>query len=306
MNKDTFLDLYNPRFPVATNNFENGLKTKRRDTALKMRWVQTHTEHAPNLLVLDFDDENAEWTLKGLVEEEGVIPQPNFQTLNPASNHIQAGYFIEGFAGKAKTNKFFKDIHKKLKIVSNTDYAYGNYTMRNPLHPYQVTTWGTDHLYSLSELSEYTKGVRLPSANKGAQIPSEAWGRNHGTFEALRKYAYSLYVKLKFKDDNFFEIAIYEKALELNASWAEALPLNEVRSIARSVYKWVIKNFTAEQFSKKQTYRINQRWNGQGETTAAKMLAYREAGFKIKEIAEAEGMTINAVKQALHRAKNKN
>lgn len=302
MNKTDFLELWTPSKPLASDDIKSYLYEYWRKEALNMRWVSNSHPSKLNLMVLDYDVYEAEYHIKGLIEDE-VIPEYNYITINPATTHAQVGYFIDGFAHTPKAQDYFKDLHKKFKIAGKSDLAYGNLTMRNPLNRYQTTGWGTDHLYTLDELKRFCGGTE--SVSRRAELVAVEGMRNEATFEALRKWAYTLRVNLKFKEDAFFEIAVREHAAELNASLEQPLPMAEVNKIAKSVYKWVMARFNPETFSKIQSARANRRWGNQGEETGIKMLAYREAGFKIREIAEAENMTVNAVKQALHRAKAK-
>lgn len=302
MNKNDYLELWTPSKPLASDDIKTYLYEYWRKEALNMRWVSTSHPAKKNLLVLDYDVYEAEYHIKNLIEDE-VIPEYNYITINPQTTHAQVGYFIDGFAHTPKAQGYFNDLHKKFKVASKSDVAYANNTMRNPLNRYQTTGWGTSHLYTLKEIEAFCRGTEFVS--RTTELIAVEGMRNEATFEALRKWAYTLRVKLQFSEDSFFELAVAEKAAELNASLEEPLPLNEVYKIAKSVYNWVMVRFNATTFKQIQAARAKKRWGNQGEDTAMKMLAYREAGFKIREIAEAENMTVNAVKQALHRAKSK-
>jgi hypothetical protein len=306
MTTNDFHQLWKPVRPLATNNWEEGQFRMSRENAVTKRFIETTPKNYRNLMVLDVDEEQSEWFVKGLIEEEGLIPQPNYITINPSSEHAQIGYFIDGHIGTPKGIQFFNDVFESLKFNSKTDLAYGGRSMRNPLHDWQKTEWGTDHLYTLKELKEYCKKVRTPS-----QKAQEATGgRNTDTFNSLRSFGYKAFKHAS--KDKPLESIIWERALELNFSLKDTnelqLSMTELRSISNSVTKWIEKHFDEKAFSKKQAYRVGFRWDKNMEEREERnknILSMIEAGFTVKEIAENMSMNYEATKTAVRRLKNK-
>lgn len=305
LTKTDFTDLWLPRMPKATNDFTTtpGLVTMPKKEALNYRWFNTNTKKLKNLMTVDIDKDQSVWYIKGLVEEQGVLPEPSFITINPASEHAQVGWFIEGYVGTTKSINWFNNINRGLTRISGGDYAYGGYTMRNPTHPYQQTVWGTDHLYTLKELNEYIKqpGVE-PTISEETEMVA---GRNVALFDALRKWSYR--ARLHYPTWNAWNIAITERAHELNCSFSTPLPPNELKSIINSVAKWVWnKNFNEETFRKIQSHRSRKREVVKNASERAEMIMLMvDSGFSIQEVADNLNISYNAAKISIYRSKNR-
>lgn len=306
LTKTDFTELWLPRMPKATNNFsiQPGLVSMPKKEALDYRWFNTNVTKMKNLLTVDIDMEQSEWYIKGLVEEEGILPEPSFITVNPASEHAQVGWFIEGFVKSDKSVEWFTNINKGLTALAGGDAAYGGYTMRNPTHPYQNTIWGTDHLYSLQELNTFTSKRKMfePKISEATEMIS---GRNVAMFDALRKWGYR--AKLRFNNYSDWSIAITERANELNFSFGSPLPHSEVKSIVNSVSRWIWnKNFNEETFRKIQTYRSHKRQVVKDAPQRAEnIMVMVESGFTIKEVAENLGISYDAAKISIRRSKQR-
>lgn len=299
-----FHELWLPLKPQATSNFEeDGLVTMPRVDALKHRWFNTNTKQLKNLIMLDIDLDQSEWHIKSLVEEEGKIPEPSFVTINPASEHAQVGYFIDGFVTSEKAVDFFKHINKGLSILAGGDAAYGAHTMRNPLHEYQRTVWGTDHLYTLNELNAFASKVNK-SEYKISEETEMGQGRNVALFEALRKWGYR--ARLQYNDYGSWVIAATERANELNFSFSQPLRHSEVRAIVASTTKWVWRKFDKETFIKIQKARSAKRAVVQNaHQRATDIMVMVEAGFSISEVAENLGISYGAAKISIRRSKER-
>lgn len=300
-----FTDLWLPRTPKATNDFSTkpGLVAMPKIDALEYRWFNTNVRKIKNLLTVDVDVEQSEWYIKALVEEDGVLPEPSFITINPSSEHAQVGWFIEGFVKTEKSINWFDNINKRLTLLAGGDAAYGGYTMRNPTHPYQQTLWGTDHLYTLNELNTYTSKKKLVEY-KVDETTETIIGRNVAMFDALRKWGYR--ARLRFTTYSSWNIALTERANELNFSLSEPLPTSEVRSIVNSTSRWVWKNFSETSFRKIQKARSNRRQVvKEAPQRAENIMAMVEAGFSIKEVAENLGISYDAAKISIRRSKER-
>jgi hypothetical protein len=304
LNTDEFCDLWKPVRPLATNNWKDGQYRMSRQDAITKRFIETTPKNYRNLMVLDIDEEQSDWFIKDLIHEKGLIPKPSYITINPSSEHAQIGYFIDGHIGTTKGIQFFTDVFESLKFNSNTDLAYGGRSMRNPLHDYQQTEWGTDHLYTLKELKEYCKKVRTPS-----QKPQEATGgRNTDTFNSLRVFAYKAFKQAT--NEKPLESIVWDRALELNYSLIEThgsqLSITELQSVCKSVVKWVEKHFDEKAFSKKQAYRVGLRWEKTAIERAERnenIKVMLEAGLTVREISENINMNYEATKTAVRRLK---
>lgn len=303
LTNNDFIDLWKPTFPFATDDFKNGMRRMKRENAMTKRFIETTPKKLRNLITLDIDLPESEWHLKSLIHDDGLIPEPSFITINPASEHAQVGYFVNGSIQSPKAVDFFNDISTGLQIIASGDACYGGRTMRNPLHDYQRTLWGTDKLYSLKELNEYAvkaKTFDVPVDNDTI-VGS---GRNEAMFEALRKWAYR--ERLKYTTYEAWAIAAQERGNELNFSLENPLSHSEVRAIVSSTVKWVWKNFNKETFSKIQKARSNKRAVVKNAPLRDRaILDMVEAGFTVSEIAENLNIGYNASKTAISTAKKR-
>lgn len=300
MNKDDFLSLWLPKYPFATDSWDNGLYRMKREKAIGKRFIETCPKTMRNLIVLDVDIEQAEWHIKGIVEEEGLLPEPSFITINPVSEHAQVGYFIDGFSRSPKSQHFFTDISKGLQTIMSGDAAYGGRTMRNPLHPFQHTIWGTDTLYHLNELKEYTKYADIVNVDEESLF---GYGRNKAVFDSVRAWAYR--ERLKHDDYDKWYSVVENKAKELNGSLEQPLFTNEIRTIVKGVVSFTWKKFSKESFSALQSHRAKQNpVVMKAEEHYATFIHYRYVeGLSIKEIAAIEGISYENAKKTLQRAR---
>lgn len=314
LDSSEFIDLYKPRRPMATNSFEHGLYPRSRSKALAMRYTEAAPQNYKNLFVLDFDSPTAAWDIKSAVWDDGVIPEPNFVTVNPASEHAHAGWFIEGFLHTEKAKAYGNHIFRGLRAVSGSDEAYNGRLMRNPLHANQWTSWGTDHLYSLAELDAFASKARLaPTRNDDdllADFDTLGGGRNDTTFNLLRTWAYPL--RKEYADYDAWETAVLTHARETHDYLyhsSEQLTERELTTIARSVAKWVWaklppKSVQVARFSEIQGERSAQAAhvrNAQSRHEAA--LACIESGMTAREVGENFGLSKDAAKKLIRRAR---
>ena len=81
------------------------------------------------------------------------------------------------------------------------------------------------------------------------------------------------------------------------------LPASEHRSIAKSCWKYAVRQFSPERFAKIQRGRISKRWHGKHDYDFAQrdasILSLRELGYKQREIAEIMGLTKGRISQIL-------
>lgn len=146
------------------------------------------------------------------------------------------------------------------------DVSYCGLISKNPLHP----EWAVHHQavrgYDLDELADpLTKLDMKPVLKIELEI---GLGRNCEVFEQLRKAAYRKVIIIKSESLGFdhFQHWCRERAATFNSEFRTPLNFREVRSISRSVAKWVWNEFTPEEFSKIQSRRgkrsAKKRWAG--------------------------------------------
>jgi hypothetical protein len=296
MTEEMFKEMWQPRRPLAGD--EKGVAyPMSREKALSHLFIQTHSQRSKNVMVADVDlSFDSSWVIMGLVED-GKIPMPNWITTNPFTGNAQAGWFLTGTVGSEKGKAWFDAVYEDFKLKAQSDPGYQNAKMRNPIHPNQMTEWLYGGTYTLKELASFTDPMPKHWYTKRADAMLPEVGRNNILFNKLSAWAYREWRK------EAFEVRILVEAERLNQEFPEQLPLSEIVAIVSSVERFIKKHFTEEAFSKIQRRRIAKRWGNTKQDNIDKMLAYLDAGFKLKEIAAAEDKSYNAVKLAMQTAK---
>jgi len=304
LTKEDFNDLWLPKNPLATFSFEAGLYRTSRKKAENLLFIENNVRTLKNLLVIDVDKDDSEWFIKEKVEEEGVLPEPNFITINPASDHAHVGYFLEYPCATKKTLQYFNDLHKKFNKGFG-DARYIGLVHRNPTSIYQNTLWGTDHLYTLTELNKFVKSIKkdpkiYAPLNMYVDDDNSGYGRNSTIFDLTRKAAYKAFNRT-FDNENYdWTDFIYDYSSDLNNALDYPLDLDELETIRNSVISWVGKHFDEDIFSKIQSKRARKRW---GTPKIETILNLQESGLNMKEIANALNMSYDAVKKQIQRNK---
>jgi hypothetical protein len=285
-----FLENYKPKRPYATNDYSTGLYQRDRETALSMKHIETSPRAYQNTITLDVDIPDARWHLLNLIEDE-KIPAPNFITENPNTEHAHATYLLKFGVSGEKPQAYAKDVRTRLTIAASADLAYNNRTFRNPL--YFPTQTMTDRLYTLEDLNDLVKDVQLPKRNTDHRADPEkmAHGRNAGTFELLRHFAYANWYAFR-NNSAGYEAAIMEKAFEINCTHEKALPPSEVITIVASVIRFVNKNFSEADFIAIQSAR--------GVKSGKARRLFAEWKYNAVTASMAEGMTMKDACEGLN------
>jgi hypothetical protein len=133
--------------------------------------------------------------------------------------------------------------------------AYGGRITKNPYHGDHLAIWGaTDTTYGLRDLAGALDALgALPGPGRPRQnLVSSTIGRNVALFDLVRHWAYR--ARLQYGDCAEWEEVVYAYAHDRNLSVIAdeftrgPLVDSEVKQLARSVARWVWRNFTAEQF----------------------------------------------------------
>lgn len=234
-----------PERPYCSNSLEEeGLYRKVRSSAAKHLLIQPNPAAMLKWLVFDVDMPGA-----AFVWEKANLPPPNFVVVNPKNAHAHLVYALEAPVCRTehahlKPLQYAAAIEFQMKLLLRSDMSYAGLICKNPLHEHWRTMFVHNKQYSLDELAEYlTKlPVKLP---KKAEITG--LGRNCTLFDRVRKRGYSLIKQYKPKQDySAFERAIRAECECFNATFDPPLPESEVKSITKSISKWIWKHFDVE------------------------------------------------------------
>lgn len=219
-------------FPKATDSLENGIYTQTKEFALTRRYIGLNHRLAFYIAV-DIDRPGAADTW-----EDCNLAPPTITTVNPSNGHAHLLWELCSPVpvtsnARSKPIEYFDAVRSAITKKLRGDAAYAGYITKNPMnnHWYVIAN---DRRYELAELSEY---VDLESNFRRMRY-SEV-GRNSTLFESLRFWAYrSIQDADSFLD---WQWQCERAALGFN-SFDAPLPINEVRTVARSVSKWTWKN----------------------------------------------------------------
>jgi hypothetical protein len=303
-----FKENWLPTKPLVSNDLMYGLKRVKQSKAEAYKYIETTPSTYRNMIAFDIDEGDASGQVKTLCWDDEKIPVPNWLTVNPYTGHAHAGYILKKPVGTPKGIQYLKDVRRGLNEVIGGDPAYHGGTTRNPaIHP---TEWLTDRLYTIGELAEYLTKDKVNPARVSKKERFEVNGRNDQTFLSLRKFAYSAYRKANYNDEEFLHLLeLY--AYELYFSEIEdhdGFPLNELKSIVKSVFNWTTRTFSKEAFSKIQGARSKKRWGDRTEYNLLLQGLREIEKMTFKQIAEELGSNIGTVSSQyarLKRGKNK-
>lgn len=255
-----------PRKPFCADRLADGLLIRERASALKRRHIQLNDPSTVRWVVHDLDFRGA-----ALAHEEGNLPPPNFLAINRKNGHAHAAVLLEvpvarHAAARTKPLEYLAAVERGLARRLGADCAYAGLIAKNPLHHWWDVHWLRNEPYSLPELG----GWLFKSDMRPYQAPADMAGlsRNCAVFDSLRHLAYREVrnAKRTGKAIAAFQAHLERRALELNRAFPTALPLSEIRAIAKSVAKWVWGRFSAEGFRQWQSRRGQRanavRWAG--------------------------------------------
>ena len=177
------------------------------------------------------------------------LPPPNWTITNPRNGHAHLCYVLEKpvyfqYVSCQRPKRFVDAIRKAYSVALGADPNYVGHLAKNPLHPSWLTEPLRASAYSLEELAEYVdlRGISsLWVREKAREV-----GRNVALFDDLRKWAYQNVAALRDRRVAYdgFAAIVFEQA-QVRNDFGAVSPLSnrEVRGLAKSVAKWVWKNY---------------------------------------------------------------
>lgn len=223
-----------------------------RETALTKRLIQVNHPLFLRFLLFDIDREDA------YEAGERFCYEPHFVSVNKANGHAHLIYQVDaGVSVGEKSHRepiqLFKDVQHGLQKRLGADPAYSGHLVKNPFHPHWATHAQAVMPYDLVRLADSLD----KSEKKRTRGLTIGIGRNCSLFDNLRRDAYRevLPFKRAKRTQDDFQKVMFEDALRMNARFAQPMVRQEVLGIAKSVAKWVWKNFTDVKFSEIQSKR---------------------------------------------------
>lgn len=223
-----------PTYPYATNSFEDGLYRHRKDRAKNYKYIQFNNVNSLGTMVVDIDRD---------VYYDDIEPKPNLVVMNKDNSRCHSMYIIKPAVhlnefSSRKPIAFAQNILAGLTARLKGDENFAHLVSKNPLNDsYRVFTPRIEP-YDLTELAEW-----VPSKGLN-QAPREGVGngRNSQVFDWCREWAYiAIRGCMDLGADNFYN-QVLARCLELNTRVYLPMTIREVKTIAKSIAKWVWNN----------------------------------------------------------------
>lgn len=219
----------------STDDFEYGTRFRKKENALKYRYVEANQFYKKHI-ILDIDEPgSAYWW------EERNLPPPTIIIVNPINSYCHYLYELKTpvyYTENAKRapQKFYENTDLALTNALDADLDYVGKFVKNPLHPSWLVI-KHNATYDLEDFGEY---LDLQAHKKKQKLEASLGGRNTTLFDTLRLWAYQ-----EVKQHTFyvsFQDLVDRKAQSINLMFLDSLdgvlPVKEVLSTAKSVGKW--------------------------------------------------------------------
>lgn len=232
-----------PTYPYATNDFQQGLYRHRKENASKYKYIQFNHSNSLRLLTVDIDHD---------VYYEDLDPAPNLIVMNKGNSKCHAMYLIKPsvhlneFSAR-KPIVFAENVLDGLTARLNGDKNFSHLISKNPLNEsFRIFTPRLEE-YDLTELAEWIPDKILKQEPK----KETAYGRNCQVFDWCREWAYLAIREYINRSPDEFHSSVLARCIELNTRVYLPMTLREVKTIAKSIAKWVWKErFNLTSFSK--------------------------------------------------------
>lgn len=232
-----------PLWPLASDDLRQGIYRTPRATARNRRYIEANPQAVSNLLVVDIDHDDAR--LRALWDRSAWLP--NAVVENPENGHAHAVWALQEPItrteyARRKPLAFAAAVTEGLRRSVDGDRAYSGLVTKNPEHASWDTSWITNQLYSLDQLSEHLQAAGFmppPSWQRTKRTKPVGLGRNCTIFETARTWAYRE-IRHHWEDPFGLHTAITGQVHALNTDFAEPLPHLEARDIANSIHRWII------------------------------------------------------------------
>jgi hypothetical protein len=259
--------------------------------------LQLNPPAKKSFVVFDIDRAGA-----ALAAEDADLPAPTLTVINPENKHAHLIYALAypvcvSVCGGTKPQRYLNAIYDAYLQRLGADIHYTGLIAKNPWHPYWDTLENGNAVYELSTLADY---VELAPRRK---LKHNAEGRNCTLFDTLRTWAYGAICQyFAPAGEAAWHSVVSSEAMGLNG-FAEPLPGQEVKQIARSVARWAWRHLgpvaQAEYIrethtSEAQRARAEKRWGTDKKKQGIEML---RQGKNNREIARELAVNLNTVKR---------
>jgi len=240
-----------PRYPYATDDPRQGMRPRKRENAIRYRYIQVgRYPHAIARIVLDLD-EPTWWDAMERIPPSLSIPNPQAPWRAHIVYELEPPVWLsspKAHEGQANPFALVREVDARLRAYFGADPAYTGLLGRNPLaHPHLL---GGGKLWDLTSLLEELRDL-TPRRRALAYLDTATYGRNCELFDRTRAFAYSVVAMYRGKSGGFdlFRQAVAYEAHRLNRELFRGhpqgpLPRREVETtIVKSVSKWTFYHY---------------------------------------------------------------
>ena len=291
-----------PARPRCANDPATDNKIRPRAKALGYRLVEPNTAGLVRWLAFDVDRPSA-----ALDWEDCHVPAPTIVCQNPANGHAHLLYALQApvarsSAARLKPLHYAEMIEHSLRTALKADRGYSAALVKNPLcSHWRTATWG--NAYALDDLADNL--TLVPRTLRPANDDIAGLGRNCETFERLRKHAYSAVRDFWAPGGEERLLAhLLSVTADLQAEYTVPLPLAEQKAIARSVARWVWRNFDPQTFRRIQAARGRRKGASRKAELLPQVLAMHAQGRLPRDIAATLGINHQTVRNWLKGLRN--
>ena len=240
-----------PRYPYATDDPRQGMRPRKRENAIRYRYIQVgRYPHAIFRIVLDLD-EPTWWDAMERIPPSLSIPNPHSPWRAHLVYELEPPIWLsspKAHEGQGNPFALVREVDARLRAYFRADPAYNGLLGRNPLaHPHLL---GGGKLWNLRSLLEELRDL-TPRRRALAYLDTATYGRNCTVFDHVRAFAYGVVAMYRGQPNGFdlFRQAVAYEAHRLNQQLFRdhpqgPLPRREVETtIVKSVSGWVFHRY---------------------------------------------------------------
>jgi hypothetical protein len=290
-----------PKKPFCADDYHFGKIIRDAKSAVTRKHIQPNSPFEICWITFDCDSETAlmDW-------DDNHCPPPNIVAVNPENGHAHLFYSLKvpvhvkhgETQARVHPLRYLAAIDGALTKMLQADKNYKKELCKNPLHPFWQVYTIKKESYDLGTLASWV----LPADYDYTEhVEKSGYGRHCDLFDQVRFWAY--------KEIRYFNSGTYgawyqyvkDKANELN-KYKIPLPSCDIRSVAKSVSKYVWNNMSSHSFKewgearRKRSIEVR---HGSATENAERALFLRSQGKSHREIAEVLGVTRRRIGQYL-------
>jgi len=297
-----------PRKPYCADDLSAGLQIRPANIATRRRYIQVNPPWLRSWIVMDVDRAGAV-----LAWDDADLPIPAWSSMNPVNRHAHLAWGIEapvllGQHDRQKPMRFLAAVESAITAKLEADPNYSGLITKNPKHPDWITAWAPPNagVYDLGYLSEW---LNLPKHLPRERPERVGIGRNVDAFDYLRKRAYREVRDWKRANGRgafvYWQKYLYDLVLDYTGLEHPApLDYREAHHIARSVAKWVWRNFDIAASDARFSALQARRGRAGGLASGSSRRQSTEQQRATARMLRAKGMSIRAIADELGAAKS--